>query len=103
MAAEINSWWEDEKEIEKLASQGLSLEQVEAVIKEASRQNELKNVYADFDAAGRIMAHAYYDELMKIAQAKVAEIDEKVSQEETPAEEKKKLSAVKELLHGKTE
>jgi 5S rRNA maturation endonuclease (ribonuclease M5) len=93
-------WWEDEAEIEKLASKGLSLDQVEAVIKEASRQNELKNVYADFDAAGRIMAHAYYDELMKIAQAKVTELDETIAKPETPDIEKQKLAALKELLHG---
>lgn len=98
---EQKNWWEDENEIEKLASGGYSLQQVEAVVKEAARQNELKNVHADFDAAGRIMAHAYYDELMKIAQAKVAEMSDELADSEVPDEAKRKIAALRLILHGK--
>lgn len=60
-------WWEDEAELEKLASSGHSMPFIEAVIKEAARQKEKQDVHADFEAAGRIMAHGYYDELLKLA------------------------------------
>lgn len=84
------AWWEDEKEIAKLASSGYSLAQIEGLIKEAARQNELKNVYADFDAAGRIMAHSYYDELTKIAEAN-AETQVKTD----------KVASIRAFLYGK--
>lgn len=68
-------WWENPKEIEKLAHSGLPLVQIEALIKEAARQQELQGVYADYDAAGRIMARGYYDELKKLAQADATQLE----------------------------
>lgn len=60
-------WWENPREIEKLASSGLPMAEIEAIIKEAARQHDLQGIYADYDAAGRIMARGYYDELKKLA------------------------------------
>lgn len=80
------AWWEDEAELEKLAESGVSLERIEALIKEAARQKELEDIYADFDAAGRIMAHAYWDEMNKLAEA-AAEAKELAAKEKEVAKE----------------
>lgn len=66
-------WWQDPQEIQKLASSGLSAPQLEAVVKEAARQHELNNVFADYDCAGRIMAHGFYTELRKLASVQEGE------------------------------
>jgi hypothetical protein len=68
-------WWENPEEIEKLAHSGLALDAIEAIVKEAARQHELQGVYADYDAAGRIMARGYYDELRKLAAADAAQLE----------------------------
>jgi hypothetical protein len=85
-------WWEDEQELEKLAASGVSLDKIEALIKEAARQKELEEIYADFDAAGRIMAHSYWDEMNKLA-ASAAEAKKMTTPEEAEeeAQEKKVL------------
>jgi hypothetical protein len=82
-------WWQDEKEIKKLANSGLPAGKIEAFIKEAARQHELQNIYADYDAAGRIMAHGYFDELQKLAEQHLSE-----------AENAEKKALVKKLVNG---
>jgi hypothetical protein len=94
-------WWENPEAIQKLASSGASFEQVEAVIKEAAHQKQMQDVYADFDSAGRIMAHGYYDELMKIAKAHLEETQTALNNPDLPIEEKRKLAALNAILHGK--
>ena len=62
-----SKWWNDREQVEKLANSGMSPEKIEAFVKAAALQEEAKQVYDDYEAAGRIMAHGYWDELKKLA------------------------------------
>lgn len=96
-----NYWWEDENEVAKLAASGANTSQIEAIIKEAARQKELQEVYADFDAAGRIMARGFYDEFKKVAA--IAAMDKQEAKLSESVEEVRfdKDAALKELISGK--
>lgn len=64
------------------------------------KQAALNEKYAEADAMGRVMAHAYVDELGKIASSTTAEKTEDEKKKEEEAE--KKAALVRHLASGKT-
>lgn len=58
-------WYKNEEFIAKLA-QNHSLDEIEAMVKEAAREEELDKIAADYDTAGRIQARGAHDEWTKL-------------------------------------
>ena len=58
-------WYKNEEFIAKLA-ENHTIAEIEAMVKEAAREEELDKIAADYDTAGRIQARGAHDEWTKL-------------------------------------
>jgi hypothetical protein len=78
---------ETDEEIEKIAAQ----EAIEEVLgSHYGNDDEAVKLASEYDAAGRILARGFFDEMLKEAQAGMEEEDEEKEEKEEDKEDKKK-------------
>ena len=87
-------WYQDEAFIAKLASE-YSTEEIAKMAEQAVKEDQLAKIAADYDAAGRIMARGYIDELK---QAGILTPAQPVEETKTAASREEKLALLKTLL-----